>query len=451
MSDDDDENDFGGLSLEFVDSISSEGRGRKLLAKEGGRVVAEVKPPSKLARTKIGQNLYKREDGRFLVLVTRQDRDGSGRKKRRFIERVFRQRVEAERFRVRFHLQRQYETAGLVTPASLREEAPLVTLGDIFKRYRAQLETASRSMSHRDRVADVEVFVFKALGKDHPVPLTTEDLYGMWEWAKNPLNSKTKGDAIRKAFGVMATAHKRSGLKMGDAPEVKFRREGRRGLDEVNCARLLDALPSGSVWRTLAELMRRTVCREEEAWRLNVADVDIAGGVITFENRKGERAERIGAQRVPITAELREILELYARTRGPASATAPFLQVQGRRRGEARRLKQGSARRALEKACTLINHSPALNGFGWLRNLTVTGLVESGTPIDVASRMANHASVKTTEKHYDSAVLWDERKSALDRLAAHISAQQKPNTDGPNGPETTSAGASVGKRAPRKS
>jgi integrase len=158
--------------------------------------------------------------------------------------------------------------------------------------------------------------------------------------------------------------------------------------------------------------MLRTACREAEALRLCVEDVDFERGLVRFESRKGERPERVKAQDVPMDDGLRAQLVAYGRV---GRGGEPYFIVRG-----GRFMTHTSLRRALERASRAAGISPAITGLGWLKNKAVTMLGEVGVRAEVTARIANHASVKTTERHYDSAVLWEQRKAGLAALGVAL-------------------------------
>ncbi len=361
---------------------------------------------------RVDRNVYRMPDGRFLVRLTRKDGD-----ERHETVRILETRAYADEFVRRWKTARSFATAGLAPPVSpeVLLKASKRTLGTILLAYEKELVKLGRAPATIRSLQTTAKFLKEGLGEDHAVPLTRADLVELVAWGLRERN--TKGDALAKAFVAVRTAHRRAGLPPPDPPELRFEREGRRVLTGEQLAALLEAMPWGSTERTAAEIILGTACREIEAFRLKVEDVDLQGGVIRFETRKGPRARRIQSQRVPISPPLAAALRAYAESFGRRRAPTEPLLVVGKGKTK-RSLKGTSLRKRMMAASARAKLKPYVTSLGFLRNAALTTLGEAKVAVEVASRIAGHASVKTTENHYDGAIRWDERVEAVKVLAA---------------------------------
>lgn len=356
-----------------------------------------------------GRNLYRLPSGRYVVRLYERP---TGRPERE-IWRAFDRREDAVRFRAVWKADRAFRSAGL-RPAT--PSAPL-TLGDLFDRYVGELRTFGRSEEQVRKVEQARRLTLSALGANAPAPASREDLVTVARWAFS--NSRTHGDAVHRAFGLLRTAHRRAGLPPPDAPEVRVEHRPRRSLSPTELRAFLTALPRGSVERVTALLVLTTGIREREAFRLRVGDVDLAARTIVSTPRKGAAPAAVALGRHPIGprlwADLRAFLAKLPAGVGPQD---PLLGVVSSRRGDppARHpLTIFSLRAALRRACRKAG-IPVLHGLGWLRHASATGLVASGETVETARRLLGHASSRTTERHYDEAALWASRKAAAGRL-----------------------------------
>ena len=173
---------------------------------------------------------------------------------------------------------------------------------------------------------------------------------------------------------------------------------------------LLAALPWSSPERAVAEIMVLTAGRLREVLRLRAGDVE--GAILRMRSFKGKE---VAVRDHPITPRLRAVLASVLPPDSPPERHVILLN--GRPPKE-----EASFRKRLLRASERAGIVPPVGGLAWLRNAALTALVEGGAPIEVVSRIAGHASVKTTERHYDRAVLWKERIAAAEMLAETLGA-----------------------------
>jgi integrase len=195
-----------------------------------------------------------------------------------------------------------------------------------------------------------------------------------------------------------------------DAPPLRIERRGRRVLGPEETRALLAALPWGSPERAVAEIMVLTAGRLREVLRLRAGDVE--GAILRMRSFKGKE---VAVRDHPITPRLRAVLASVLPPDSPPERHVILLN--GRPPKE-----EASFRKRLLRASERAGIVPPVGGLAWLRNAALTALVEGGAPIEVVSRIAGHASVKTTERHYDRAVLWKERIAAAEMLAETLGA-----------------------------
>lgn len=356
---------------------------------------------------KLSQNVWRTDDGGFLVRVTARRPDG----KRDEVERTFPDRKIADQFVRDWKVARAYAKEGLRAQAVVGG----LTVRDLFEKYLAEIEALGRSKEHARTVRRVQRFVEAALGPNARVPLTRDEYVKIAAYGTQ--RTRTKGDQTRKAFSMLKTAHRRQGLPVVQTPEIRVERMGRRAPDDAKMLALIAVLPLASPVRGMAEMMLRTGCREAEALRLRACDVDFERGTVTFETRKGPRSRRVGSQTVPMTVGLRRALGMY--TSGSSGEEPFFFQKEGRF------MQHTSLRRALERASVVAGIVPAMTGLGWIRNRVATLMGDAGVRVEVSSRVLGHESVKTTEGHYDSSKLWAQRVEGLAALEALLDAKER--------------------------
>lgn len=325
---------------------------------------------------------------------------------RREISRTFATLPEARVFREAYHRDRQFETAGLRPPASSRPRLVLKTILDAYLEESAALGSDKETIRAFTQLCHT---IRRGLGDARRVPLAREDLVEFASWAR--LHTKTRGDLIRRAFVVIRTAHKRSNLPRPEAPDVRFERGSRIRPAPAVALRFVDALTWGSPERTAAELVLYTAGRLEELLRLRVTDVDLQAGILRTETRKGPRGGRKATVLYPIAEGLRRVLEAAVPPDAPPDRHVVLL------RGHP--IKDAAPlRKRLLAASARAKVDPPITSLAWLRNFALSALVEAKVPVEVASRAAGHASVRTTEVHYVRAALWEGRLTASAALAA---------------------------------
>lgn len=335
------------------------------------------------------------------------------RNARKEISRTFKTLPEARLFREAWQRDRQFETAGLRAPETRR---PRLTLRDILERYMAESKALGSDPETIRALSQLCHTIRRGLGDARRVPLAREDLVEFASWART--HTRTRGDLIRRAFVVIRTAHKRANLPRPEAPDVRFERGGRIRPVPAVALRFVDALTWASPERTAAELVLYTAGRLGEVLRLRAGDVDLAAGILRTETRKGPRGGRKATVLYPVAEGLKRVLEAAIPPGAPADRPVVLL------RGHP--LKSASSlRKRLIAASVRGGIDPPITSLAWLRNFALSALVEAKVPVEVASRAAGHASVRTTEVHYVRAALWEGRLTASAMLAA-LRAGTKP-------------------------
>jgi integrase len=354
--------------------------------------------------------------GRWLARFTQKQGDAA----RYDVTRTFERKSDAEDWLIEQRNRRRFVSAGLPAPAV--ETAP-GTLRQILSDYEAELKSEPHSDGHRRRVGQIAATLCRALGENHPVPLTRADLVRFAAWART--HTETKGDLIARAFVNVRTAHKLAGLLPPEAPAVRFERGGRLQVPHEHVLRFLNAMPLGSPEKTAAEIMFRTAARLTEVLRLKLGDVDLAAGILRIETRKGPKANRVRTVEHPITPDLQKILEAAMLD---LPTDKPLIRLRGRAVREPASLRKRLVRASsAARAAVLRDHPrmaawkpekifPTISCLAWMRNHVVTQLVETGTRIETVSRLAGHASVTTTQRFYDKSRGWAERVAAAEKL-----------------------------------
>ena len=327
------------------------------------------------------------------------------RGKRHELSRTFKTLPEARLFVEAWRRDRQFETAGLKAPETRR---PRLTLKEILNAYLEESRALGSDPETIRAFTQLCKTIRKGLGDARRVPLAREDLVEFASWARD--HTKTKGDLIRRAFIVIRTAHKRANLPRPDAPDVRFERGSRIRPKPAVALRFVDALTWGSPERTAAELVLYTAGRLEELLRLRVGDVDLKAKILRTETRKGPRGGRKATVLYPIAKGLQRVLEAAVPPGAPPDRHVVLLRRHAIKSAAPlrKRLIAASARAKID---------PPITSLAWLRNFALSALVEAKIPVEVASRAAGHASVRTTEGHYVRAALWEGRLTASATLA----------------------------------
>lgn len=320
----------------------------------------------------------------------------------------FATRSEAESWRDRVQGEAKLRAAGIVTPA-----APVAQpVGVILEALAREQEAVGRAEKTIRQTRAIARLVERALG---PVaaPLTRNDLVRLIAWCRDPANTKSQGGRqIKATVGILATAHRRAGLTMPPPPRIEVHSEGRPRASVDELRRFLDAMAVGSVERTFAELVLRTGRRDSEIRRLTCGDVDLEAKTIRITRRKRAATGTPIIQVFPLHADLETLLKPYAAWRKGAPPEAPFLTLDGERFLSEFSLQKRF--RATYRRAGL----PERSGIAWLRNEAATLLGEAGAPVEALQRWLGHASVTTTEKHYD----WSRRMEIHAVLSEALSA-----------------------------
>jgi integrase len=272
-------------------------------------------------------------------------------------------------------------------------------LADVLEGYAASLDAASKPS---DTVRWVNGKLLGFFGAGRLLPLTRAD---MTRWA-----ASAKRDYIRRGIVTLRTAHRLAGLEPPPNVQYEYEPGHRLVVPQESVRALIAAMPWGSPERAVAEIMVLTAARLSHVLSLRVQDV--SGQFLVIRSRKGHGLNRLSIEEHPISGRLREVLDSVVPK--DARPERNVILVDGRRPG------RGSFRRRLAAASKRAGVSPEVRSFAWLRNFTITQLIESGAPIDVVSRMAGHASVLTTRKHYDKAKLLQARLEASGAMASFL-------------------------------
>lgn len=331
---------------------------------------------------------------------------------------------DARSFKDALQVQGAYVKAGLRPPIA----RPDRTLRELLNDRLGDMRAAGRAKETVRAYTNLANTICRGLGEHRRVPLSYADMVDFMRWATIEHGTKTEGDLIQRAFIFIRTAHKKAHpepLTRPECPEVRVRR-GHRIRPPVDVAiRFVNALLWGSPERTLAEIMLFTGARLEEVCRLQVEDVDFDAGILRTENRK----LRSGPETVehPLEPELVRVLE--AAIPPDAAPTLPVVRM-----GTDREVESASPfRKRLVAASKRAKIEPPITSLAWIRNFALSRAVDAGIPIEVLSRLAGHASVTTTERHYVSTKMWPQRKLAARTFAALRSGVPDPHTD-PNEP-----------------
>jgi len=205
-----------------------------------------------------------------------------------------------------------------------------------------------------------------------------------------------KQASLRGFFGWMQRTGR---IRLNPATALATPRRSRslpRGLDETSIGRLL-AVPDASAMpgvrdRAILEALYSTGMRVEECQRLDLDDLDLAGGTVRLLG-KG-RKQRLGMLGQPARAALAAWLperEKLAARRRRTRVDALFLNAR-----DGGRLTVRSIAR-LVKACALAAGLPADTSPHTLRHSFATHLLDHGADLRVVQELLGHESLSTTQ------------------------------------------------------
>lgn len=208
---------------------------------------------------------------------------------------------------------------------------------------------------------------------------------------------------MRTVKAAFSRARKRGYLRENPADEVKQVREPERTirvLDEGEIGKLLSACPS-TRWRALVVLALTTGMRLGELTALRWKDVDMDSGTIVVCSTEAHATKSRRNRTLALLPEVGELLRKLPKAGEVVFATA---------RGE--RIAHNVARdfgaiikRSGIPRCT----------FHDLRRAFISQLAMAGVTEAVAQKLAGHASIMTTVKHY-TAIMPESLRAAQERL-----------------------------------
>lgn len=322
---------------------------------------------------------------------------------------LFATRGEAEAWIAAIQQRKAYEAAGLTAPS----QAIRTTLVTILEKLAREQTALGRSAKTIRQTASSIVIASRCFGEEKAAPLTREDLVRFVAWARQ--NTKSQGRQTDAVLGIWLTAHRRAGLPVPPRPHFPIERKGRPRATPDELARFLEAMPIGTVERTLAEIVLRSGCRDTEARRLVMGDVDLEAMKLKIRRVKGWRSRAPLVETHPISKDLAEILKPYVAWRRKAAPTAPLLTLDG-----VHLLAESALVKRYRAACRRAG-LPVRSGVAWLRNQAATLLGEAGVPVEVTRRWLGHTSVQTTERHYDTSRQWEARERLSEILDGILS------------------------------
>ena len=207
--------------------------------------------------------------------------------------------------------------------------------------------------------------------------------------AKSSIGRKLS--ALRALFRYLMRegSLERNPAELVSTPKKEKRLPFHLGIDQVEA---LVGAPSGADERALRdrailETLYSCGLRVSELTGINVADLDLSGGVVRVMGKGGK--ERI----VPVGSYARQALRAYLTERGePAPGDPLFLNS---RRG---RLTRRSVARIVDRHMLLIAAMRKVSPHT-LRHTFATHLLEGGADLRAIQELLGHASLSTTQKY----------------------------------------------------
>ena len=195
---------------------------------------------------------------------------------------------------------------------------------------------------------------------------------------------------LRTLRAIFAKAIKRGYLKENPFDGAEKLREPERfirilSLDEID--RVLAAAPSLR-WKALMYLALTTGMRLGELTHLEWDEVDLAAGVVTVQNKAGWQTKSRRVRQLALTEQAVRILEELRRT---AKGPTVFETRDGKPlANNIQRRFQAIVKKAGIKHCTMHD----------LRRTFVSYLAMAGINEAIVQKLAGHASISTTLRHY---------------------------------------------------
>jgi integrase len=195
---------------------------------------------------------------------------------------------------------------------------------------------------------------------------------------------------LRTLRAIFAKAVKRGYLKENPFDGVKKLREPERSIRILSLEEIdkLLAAASSLRWKTFIYLALTTGMRLGELTHLEWEDIDLAGGMLTVQNKAEWQTKSRRIRRLSLTEQaVRMLEELRLGAKGPMV----FETRDGRPlANNIQRQFQAAVRKAGIKHCTLHD----------LRRTFVSYLAMAGINEAIVQKLAGHASITTTLRHY---------------------------------------------------
>jgi len=210
---------------------------------------------------------------------------------------------------------------------------------------------------------------------------------------------------LRTLRAIFAKAVKRGYLKQNPFDGVKRLREPERPIrvlttDEIE--RLLAAAPSLR-WKALIYLALTTGMRLGELTHLEWDDVDLASGVVTVQNKSGWQTKSGKIRHLALTE---QAIEMLGKLKARAKGNTVFETRDGRpMANNIQRQFRAIVGRAGIRHCTMHD----------LRRTFVSYLAMAGINEAIVQKLAGHASITTTLRHYTH-ILPDSLRRAQESL-----------------------------------
>lgn len=303
--------------------------------------------------------------------------------------------------------QRIQKKGGVILPSAVKRE-PL-TLGKILETYVKDQEIAGCSPETLRNSRRMQARLIKIFGESHPVPLSDDDA----RFALQNLPTKENPRPCRYTRGVVSfllSAHRRARLPLPYFPVIKFVAGNRPTFQEKDVRRVVSVLPASSMERALFATIFFTLCRETEALRLTLQDIDWQGETLRIRQNKGGKKDVLLWMPPALQAELKAWMASREALLRKIGKTSDFLFI-GRRGNPMesqlydKRVKKLRERSGLDTP----------KGFGWVRNQAATLLGELEIYELVIPKLLRHSPGGVTAR-YNQAKYETQKREAQARL-----------------------------------
>ncbi|HVS03068.1 MAG TPA: site-specific integrase [Thermoanaerobaculia bacterium] len=191
---------------------------------------------------------------------------------------------------------------------------------------------------------------------------------------------------VRKDLGLLSRIYRWAGVERRWSIPRNLPRShgGKRVLEPEQVFAFLDAMPVGSLERTVAEHAIATGMRPSDIFATREDQIDLEEGLLRFVAQKTGKV-----QVIPFGEDLVEHFRAWRRSRPPA-VSGLLYHVQGRK------VTASTLRKRFRRAATAAKIDPPLEYIGGARNALISWLLDAGESPYAVAAMVGHEDLRTT-------------------------------------------------------